>query len=48
MVFIVTNVLTVAQAHAIDFEDRFKKRVHLVDSHSGFIRNEVQIIIICH
>ncbi len=42
MVFIVTNVLTVAQAHAIDFEDRFKKRVHLVDSHSGFIRNEVQ------
>lgn len=42
MVIIVTNCLTVSQAHAIDFEDRFRKRVHLVDNHPGFLRNEVQ------
>ena len=28
-------------AHVIDFEDRFKRRVHLVDKAPGFIRNEV-------
>ena len=38
---VVTNRIPVAQGHEIDFEDRFRKRVHLVDSHPGFIRNEV-------
>jgi heme oxygenase (mycobilin-producing) len=38
---VVTNRIPVAAAHVIDFEDRFKKRVHLVDSAPGFIRNEV-------
>ena len=38
---VVTNKIPVAAAHVIDFEDRFKKRVHLVDSAPGFIRNEV-------
>lgn len=41
MVVIVTNRLSVNEAYAIDFEDRFKKRVHLVDQSPGFIRNEV-------
>ncbi|MEL6184147.1 MAG: antibiotic biosynthesis monooxygenase [Myxococcota bacterium] len=38
---VVTNRIPVAQGHEIDFEDRFRKRVHLVDQHPGFIRNEV-------
>ncbi len=38
---VVTNCLSVAQGHEIDFEDRFKKRVHLVDQAPGFIRNEI-------
>ena len=38
---VVTNRIPVAQAHVIDFEDRFKRRVHLVDRAPGFIRNEV-------
>jgi hypothetical protein len=29
------------RGHEIDFEDRFKRRVHLVDRHPGFVRNEV-------
>ena len=41
MVVIVTNRLSVNEAYSIDFEDRFKKRVHLVDQSPGFIRNEV-------
>lgn len=39
--FVVTNRIPVAEGHTIDFEDRFKKRVHLVDSAPGFVRNEV-------
>lgn len=39
---VVTNRIPVADGHQIDFEDRFKKRVHLVDQAPGFIRNEVQ------
>ena len=39
--FVVTNRIPVAQGHEIDFEDRFKKRVHLVDQAPGFVRNEV-------
>ena len=38
---IVTNRMSVAEGHEIDFEDRFKNRVHLVDQAPGFIRNEV-------
>jgi heme-degrading monooxygenase HmoA len=28
---VVTNRIPVAEGHEIDFEDRFRKRVHLVD-----------------
>jgi heme-degrading monooxygenase HmoA len=38
---IVTNRIPVAEGYEIDFEDRFKKRVHLVDRSPGFVRNEV-------
>jgi heme-degrading monooxygenase HmoA len=38
---VVTNRIPVAKGHEIDFEDRFRKRVHLVDRAPGFIRNEV-------
>jgi len=38
---IVTNRIPVAEGHEIDFEDRFRKRVHMVDQAPGFIRNEV-------
>jgi heme-degrading monooxygenase HmoA len=38
---VVTNRIPVAEGYQIDFEDRFKKRVHLVDKAPGFVRNEV-------
>jgi heme-degrading monooxygenase HmoA len=38
---VVTNRIPVAEGHEIDFEDRFKQRVHLVDRAPGFVRNEV-------
>ena len=38
---VTTNRIPVAEGHEADFEDRFSKRVHLVDSAPGFIRNEV-------
>jgi heme-degrading monooxygenase HmoA len=38
---VVTNRIPVARGHEIDFEDRFKKRAHLVDQAPGFVRNEV-------
>ena len=38
---VVTNRIPVAAGHEIDFEDRFKNRVHLVDRAPGFVRNEV-------
>lgn len=38
---VVTNRIPVAEGYEIDFEDRFRKRVHLVDRAPGFIRNEV-------
>jgi heme-degrading monooxygenase HmoA len=41
MVIVVTNRLSVNDAYTVDFEDRFQKRVHLVDQSPGFIRNEV-------
>jgi len=38
---VVTNRISVASGHEIDFEDRFRNRTHLVDQSPGFIRNEV-------
>ena len=38
---VVTNRIPVAAGHEIDFEDRFKNRLHLVENHEGFVRNEV-------
>ncbi len=38
---VVTNRIPVAEGYEIDFEDRFRNRVHLVDQSPGFIRNEV-------
>ncbi len=38
---VVTNRIPVSAGHEIDFEDRFRKRVHLVDQSPGFVRNEV-------
>jgi heme-degrading monooxygenase HmoA len=38
---VVTNRIPVAEGHEIDFEDRFRKRAHLVDQAPGFVRNEV-------
>ena len=38
---VVTNRIPVSKGHEIDFEDRFKRRVHLVDRSPGFVRNEV-------
>jgi heme-degrading monooxygenase HmoA len=38
---VVTNRIPVAKGHEIDFEDRFRNRVHLVDRAPGFVRNEV-------
>ena len=38
---VVTNRISVAHGYEIDFEDRFKRRVHLVDQAPGFVRNEV-------
>lgn len=38
---VVTNRIPVAEGHEIDFEDRFRNRIHLVDRAAGFIRNEV-------
>ena len=38
---VVTNRIPVTKGHEIDFEDRFRNRVHLVDQAPGFVRNEV-------
>ena len=38
---LVTNRIPVSEGFEADFEDRFRKRVHLVDQSPGFIRNEV-------
>ena len=39
--FVVTNRIPVSKAYESDFEERFRRRVHLVDRAPGFIRNEV-------
>jgi heme-degrading monooxygenase HmoA len=38
---VVTNRMLVAPGWEEKFEDRFSKRVHLVDQSPGFVRNEV-------
>ncbi|MGH7893114.1 MAG: antibiotic biosynthesis monooxygenase family protein, partial [Candidatus Binatia bacterium] len=38
---VITNRIPVTKGHEIDFEDRFRRRVHLVDRSPGFVRNEV-------
>jgi heme-degrading monooxygenase HmoA len=40
-VFVVTNRIPVALGHEEDFEDRFRKRAHLIDRSPGFIKNLV-------
>ncbi len=39
--FVVTNRIPVAAGHEADFEDRFRKRVHLIDRSPGFIKNQI-------
>ena len=39
--FVVTNRIPVARGHEAEFEERFRKRAHLVDSSPGFVRNVV-------
>lgn len=39
--FVVTNRIPVAEGHEADFEDRFKKRAHLIDESPGFVKNLV-------
>ena len=39
--FVVTNRIPVSEGHEADFEDRFKKRAHLIDSSPGFVKNLV-------
>jgi heme oxygenase (mycobilin-producing) len=38
---VVTNRIPVADGWEAEFEERFRKRVHLVDQSPGFVRNEV-------
>ncbi len=38
---VVTNRIPVAEGWEEKFEERFRKRVHLVDRSPGFVRNEV-------
>ncbi|MCP3986632.1 MAG: antibiotic biosynthesis monooxygenase [bacterium] len=38
---VVTNRIPIAEGCESDFEDRFEKRIHLVDESPGFVRNEV-------
>lgn len=40
-VVVVTNRIPVAPGWEEKFEDRFRRRVHLVDRSPGFLRNEV-------
>jgi heme oxygenase (mycobilin-producing) len=38
---VVTNRIPVAAGHEADFEDRFRRRAHLIDQSPGFIKNLV-------
>ncbi|MFN2427378.1 MAG: antibiotic biosynthesis monooxygenase [Candidatus Binatia bacterium] len=37
--FVVTNRIPVAEAFEADFEERFRKRAHLIDQSPGFVKN---------
>ncbi len=39
--FVVTNRIPVSEGHEADFEERFKKRAHLIDQSPGFVKNLV-------
>ncbi len=39
--FVVTNRIPVTAGHEADFEERFRKRAHLIDQSPGFINNFV-------
>jgi heme-degrading monooxygenase HmoA len=39
--FVVTNRIPVNEAFEADFEDRFRKRAHLIDQSPGFVKNEI-------
>ena len=39
--FVVTNRIPVSKAFEAEFEDRFKKRAHLIDRSPGFVKNLV-------
>ena len=38
---VVTNRIPVAAGHETEFEDRFRKRAHLIDTSPGFVSNRV-------
>lgn len=38
---VVTNRIPVAPGHETDFEERFRKRAHLIDRSPGFIKNQI-------
>ncbi len=38
---VVTNRIPVAAGHERAFEDRFRKRAHLIDRSPGFIKNQI-------
>jgi heme-degrading monooxygenase HmoA len=40
-VFVVTNRIPVARGHEAEFEERFRRRAHLIDRSPGFIKNLV-------
>lgn len=37
--FVVTNRIPVNEAYEADFEERFRKRAHLIDRSPGFVKN---------
>jgi heme-degrading monooxygenase HmoA len=39
--FVVTNRIPVAKGFEQEFEDRFRKRAHLIDRSPGFIKNQI-------
>ncbi|MBI5506253.1 MAG: antibiotic biosynthesis monooxygenase [Deltaproteobacteria bacterium] len=36
---VVTNRIPVSKGHEADFEDRFRRRAHLIDRSPGFVKN---------
>jgi heme-degrading monooxygenase HmoA len=39
--FVVTNRIPVSEAFEGEFEERFRKRAHLIDRSPGFVKNEI-------